>query len=203
MDTRWYKMHASSDAEGLYLVEDNLPKEDYLFERDLRGLLELSGAIKDDWPSFDVYSAYANPKHLQLDFAAPLFVWRSAVSKHAMECLRSRLESYVEWLPLSLQDGREFFVPHPLTMVDALDTDKSAITYVDGYPKEPKYITSVHHEWIHEVEALDGVPIFRTPETAGREVFVSSDLVNFIQSQGITGAAFAPVQLTEFPEEQA
>ncbi len=192
----WYKLYASSDAEGLYLVDDKLPTEEHLYEQQLRELLQSTDSLIGRWPSLLVSNAYANRKHLCLDFAMPSFVWRSAISQKAMELLHEELDGHVEWLPVQLGDGREFFLPHPLVVVDALDTRKSAITYVSGYPREPKYVTSVHKEWMRDVADLKGVPMFRTPETLGREVYISAKLADFIRSTELTGASFAPVELS-------
>lgn len=196
MEYRWYKLYASSDAEGLYLVKDELPIESYLYERQLREWLQTTGSVIEQWPALRVFNGFANRKHLSLDFAMAGFAFRTAMSRRAMERMREKLGSYVEWLPLQVQDGREFFLPHPLVVVDALDKERSAITYVTDYPMEPEYVTSVHGEWMYDDEKLEGVPMFRTPETLFREVYVSAEFAEFIEESELSGVCFSPVQLS-------
>lgn len=194
MSDRWVKLFGSGEAEAFYLVKEKLPKEAHLYSRELRELLASHEPIADRWPSFEVFGAFASKKHEKLDFAVSVDLSKTSVSRRARECLEERLSGFVEWLPVRVQDGREFFIPQPLRVVDALDTERSSISVVSGYPMECPYITAVHNEWMHEVAELEGVPIFRTPETANREAFISVELAEFIESEGLVGASFDCVQ---------
>ena len=109
--------------------------------------------------------------------------------------MREKVEGYVEWLPLQLEDGRDFFLPHPLVVADALDTQKSAITCMLD-PMGPNIRTFVDKEWMRDVEDLKGVPIFRTPETLHGEVYISAELAAYIRSTELSGASFSPVELS-------
>ena len=44
MNECWFKLYASGDAEGLYLIDENLPTQKHLYARRLRDLLFSAGA---------------------------------------------------------------------------------------------------------------------------------------------------------------
>ena len=203
MNTQWFKLYASGETNGMYIVKESLEIAPHLFERQVRELLTTPGRIGDRWPVINVYGSTRRLFRRRFDIAAPLFTHGCpAMSKRAMERLRGATEGFVEWLPLKHRGGLEFFIAHPLLMLDVIDKTKSQITYVSGHENVPKYVTSLHREWIHETKELDQTPIFCTPESAGRAPYVTREIMELFAAEQITGAAFETLGISSVAARQ-
>jgi hypothetical protein len=187
-------MFGSGDTCGMYIDTNVHSKDKRLLTRQLRELLTGTGPLSSRWPEVHVFGSTRRLFRRRFDVTAPLFTpGCPAISERAMKLLQPCWGDVVEWLPLEHRGGRRFYIAHPLAVFNVLDRENSAITYVTGYPEEARYITSLHREWIFDSADLSGVPIFCTPESRGRAPYVSSESVDFINGNGIRGAAFEEI----------
>jgi hypothetical protein len=190
-------MYGSGETCGMYIDPKVHSEDEHLFQQKIRGLLREMEPVSSRWPKVHVFGSARRLFRRRFDVTAPLFTSGCpAVSERAMSLLQPVWEGYVEWLPLKHRGDLKFYIAHPLAVFDVLDKAKSAITYVTGYPEEAQFITSLHKEWIYDSDDLFNTPIFCTPESAGRAHFVSSETVNFIKANGISGAAFEKIGIS-------
>lgn len=196
----WFKLYGSGDTCGLYLDDKIHTVDSHLLGREAREKIACKGSIQHDWPELHVHGSVGRFFKRRFDVVAPQFTSGCpAFTERAMTLLRRHWKDDVEWLPTKHRGGLAFFIAHPLRNLDAQHREKSKITYVPGYPEEPRYITSLHDDWIYEAPELKTVQVFCTPESAGRALYVSDETKLFFNQNKITGAAFEAIGVTPQP----
>jgi len=93
-----------------------------------------------------------------------------------------------ELLPFS-SDDEEYFAFNVTTLLDVLSTRDSDIVY---YPSGK--IMEVR-KYVLDLKRLTFHPIFKLPETARMDVFVSDEFVRIVESHGLRGFSFKQVGL--------
>jgi hypothetical protein len=108
------------------------------------------------------------------------------VSRRALEILTPLIGDAVEFLPLPAP-AAEFSLVHVMEIVDCLDHTRSKVSrFSDGR------VSGILH-YAFDVGKLCGKHIFKIPEMADLEVFVSDTFRATVESHGLTGAIFRPV----------
>lgn len=107
-------------------------------------------------------------------------------SATAITVLRDLLEPHGEILSLLCDDG-DYLAFNVTRLLDALNLERSQIQYFsDGSVMDVQ-----QYEFI--AERLMGVPIFKLPQLAVSDVFVTDAFVQRVQDCGLTGFLFRPV----------
>ena len=103
-------------------------------------------------------------------------------SLRAWEVLRPLIDNTVEALPLETDGGRYYMI-HVLDHVEALDYSRAEVTrfseggvmYVDSYAFKPGLLRGKH--------------MFKLPETARSDVYVSETFKSLVEKAGLEGLA--------------
>jgi len=105
------------------------------------------------------------------------------LSQRAVDALGALLTDNGEVLPLRYDEG-SYYAYNVTRVVDALDKERSEIDYFD----DGRVLDIDHH--VFDLTRLRGVTIFKVPETAHRDVFVTTAFVRAVQEARLTGFKF-------------
>jgi hypothetical protein len=114
------------------------------------------------------------------------------LSQRAVDALGALLTDNGEVLPLSCDEG-SYYAYNVTRVIDALDKERSKIVYFD----DGQVLDIDHH--VFDLTHLRGVTVFKVPETAGSDVFVTTAFVRAVQEAGLTGFKF--VKLPRKPHD--
>jgi hypothetical protein len=104
-------------------------------------------------------------------------------SQRAVDTLSDLLHANGEFLPLVCSEGT-YFAFNVTRVIDALDVQRSEVKrFSDG-----RIMRVVRYEFVPDI--LEGLSIFKIPETARMEVFVTDPFVSRVQSAGLVGFDF-------------
>lgn len=106
------------------------------------------------------------------------------LSRKAVEGLGMVLEKHGEVLPLSCAEG-EYFVFNPLTVIDAIDFDKSSVRRLPSGA-----IWDMGNRYCFRPELLEDVWIFMVPQLSG-SIFVTDAFVRLVAEGGLSGFRFS------------
>jgi hypothetical protein len=148
---------------------------------------------RGDWGSFDLgrpLAATWKPVRVEMDDHAgrtadfPSLLGPIPVfSERAWEVLQPLLGASVEALPLNCDRGI-FFVVNVLDHVDCLDYDRAEVTHYSSGR------VMMVDKFAFKPGSLHGKNMFKLPETAKSEVFVSESFKKIVEKAGLTGLWF-------------
>jgi hypothetical protein len=145
-------------------------------------------AIGDRWHAFNVVY---DEESLDLpigDFPSIFLSHIPVFSVRAVQALRPVLSTNGELLPLN-SDYEKYFAFNVTTLLDALSAKDSDIVY---YPSGR--IMDVR-KYVLDLKRVTFQSIFKLPETARMDVFVSDEFVGIVESHGLRGFSFKQVGL--------
>lgn len=108
------------------------------------------------------------------------------LSGRSVDGLRALLERHGELLPLSCDEG-EHFVFNPLTVIDAIDFDKSTVERL-----EDGSIWDMGNRYYFRAELLTDIAVFMVPQLSG-SIFVTDLFVSLVSELGLSGFRFPVV----------
>lgn len=149
-------------------------------------------SVRDVWiaPKVEVRLNEEISKDFPLGDCPFLLSHTLVLRKSAWEALRNLLEPYVEVLPLEFEGEDTFYAVHPLTVVDALDSDASEMEWYKDR------ILAVETYALMRARIPAEIPIFRVRGVEKLAVFVNESVFSKVFSEGLRGFSFDEVQLT-------
>lgn len=146
-------------------------------------------AIGDLWRAFKVVYDEDSLGLPVGDFPSIFLPHVPVFSARAAQALSPVISTNGELLPLN-SDHEEYFAFNVTTLLDALSTNHSDIVY---YPSGK--IMDVK-KYVLDPQRVAFQPIFKLPETARMDVFVSDEFVRIVESHGLLGFSFKQVALS-------
>jgi hypothetical protein len=181
---------------NIHLLDSDLDAFQNLLAPEDSGFADLVGkfngaAITED---FGPLKIELNPDTADLprgDFPSLLLPHIPVFSRHAADLLASVLTPYGQLWPLLCEDA-EYIMFNVTTLVDAMNEDDSDIVrFKSGRIMEIR-------NYVLNERRLNAAPIFKLPQTALMDVFVTDEFVNMVLASHLKGFSFKPVTLVAF-----
>lgn len=173
-----WKIGAIAEGYDEFTMEDG-----YTYEE----MMSFDGrSHKEDWTCRKVVpnvNPKKNPKFADYSECMGVLVF----SKKAIEKLYDLINNDVEILPLKCDYG-EFSMINVITLLDAIDHEKSEYEYIEGTNKILYFKKYVFIE-----DVLKGYDIFKITDKRGSLVFVSDKFVQTVKQNKLKGFRFSLV----------
>ena len=145
-------------------------------------------SLINSWKPIPVRNFFGEKEGLFLNKISDFPSLRDPVlSEKAWKVFEPYIKHYVEPLPLITPEGK-YFALNILNIIDALDKEKSEVSYNRVTNRVSRILKHVFH-----TDKIEGQLIFKVPETLGLGVYVSEEFKKIVEDNNLKGLDFSTV----------
>jgi hypothetical protein len=173
-----WNLKADCNNDVMLMVEPQLDAGGY-FRRNFIGQ-----SIGQDWQSPPIDVLYKKKRlrdFVHLSGSVPV------ISQKAKDALAPFIASECEILPLLELRGKPFYAINVLNVIDCLDIEKSDISWA---PDLPRRIWRINKYIFDETRIPQETMLFKIPNEAISNIFVTRKFIDCVIDHGLRGAAF-------------